>query len=251
MYGRTVFTGACTILPVMLLLWYFYARDAHREPRAVLVRTFFLGLLAVVPVVAIALPLSLLEPKTAGPLSASLYEAFVLAAIPEELLKLVVIRRFSARQRSFDEPMDGVVYGATAALGFAALENALYVMAGGWATALVRGVTAVPMHAAAGAILGHSVARAQLSADGRRAVWKGLIAAVCVHGLYDFGLLGVANVAAGTAQGASLPGLEILGLLLLALAVLVGSVVWTLRTVRRLRREQLETEARGETAGAG
>lgn len=199
-----------------------------------------LGLLSTVPVIVLAFPLDRFHPRFGGPLQLALYEAFILAAIPEELLKLLVIRLYSARRRSFDEPMDGVVYGATAALGFAALENALYVMDGGWMTALVRAVSAVPMHAAAGAILGYGVARRRFSSSGRAAVWTAWGAAVLVHGLYDFGLLGTAKLAE-SAEGSAKEGLAILGLLLLALVVLIGSISWTLRTVRRLRRDQLAT----------
>jgi RsiW-degrading membrane proteinase PrsW (M82 family) len=204
------------------------------------VRTFLLGLLSTVPVIVLAFPLDRFHPRFGGPLQLALYEAFILAAIPEELLKLLVVRGYSARRQSFDEPMDGIVYGATAALGFAALENALYVMDGGWMTALVRAVTAVPMHAAAGAILGYGVARGRFSSSGRAAVLTAWGAAVLVHGLYDFGLLGTAKLAE-SAEGSAREGLAILGLLLLALGVLIGSISWTLRTVRRLRRDQLAT----------
>ena len=203
-------------------------------------RTFLLGLLSTVPVIVLAFPLDRFHPRFGGPLQLALYEAFILAAIPEELLKLLVVRLYSARRQSFDEPMDGIVYGATAALGFAALENALYVMDGGWMTALVRAVTAVPMHAAAGAILGYGVACGRFSSSGRAAVWTAWGAAALVHGLYDFGLLGTAKLAE-SAGGSAKEGLTILGLLLLALGVLIGSISWTLRTVRRLRRDLLAT----------
>jgi len=239
MTGRLLIAVAGTLLPIGALLQYFYTRDLHREPRFVLAWTFILGVLAIGPVLLVALPLSLALPRSAGPLAAALYEAFALAAIPEEFFKLLVVKRYSARRPSFNEPMDGLVYGATAALGFAALENALYVAAGGWVTALARSLTAVPMHAAAGAILGHSVARAKFSPAGRSAVARGLLAAVAVHGLYDFGLLGASGLAASPEAGSVRTGLTIASLFLLALAVLVGSLRWTVRTTRRLRADQL------------
>lgn len=239
---RSILAAVCTLLPIALLLRYFYIRDAHPEPRGALVRTFILGVLLVVPVIGIALPLSLLEGMLVGPLQKAAFEAFALAAIPEEIMKLLAILFFCARQRSFNEPMDGVVYGATVALGFAALENALYVIVGGWTTAVARAVTAVPMHAAAGAVLGHHVARARFAHGGRAVVWRGLGAAVSVHGLYDFGLFGAVALAAERAAGGSTLALAVLGLVLLALMALVATVIWTIRTVRRLRREQLAGE---------
>jgi RsiW-degrading membrane proteinase PrsW (M82 family) len=236
---RTVLTVLCTVLPVAVLLRYFYMRDAHREPRSVLVKTFLLGLLATIPVVLLDLGLEALRPASLSLLRGALYEAFVLAAIPEELLKLAVILRYSMRQASFEEPMDGIVYGATAALGFAFLENALYVAQGGLVVAALRSVTAVPMHAAAGAILGHFAARARFARGGRLETWKGLAAVVTLHGLYDFAALGAAGLATGIPSGAPARTGEVLGLIALWLATLATSIVWTIRLVRRTRREQL------------
>ena len=235
---RTVLTVLCTILPVAVLLRYFYVRDAHREPRSILVKTFLLGLLATIPVVLLDLALEALRPASLSLLRGALYEAFVLAAIPEELLKLAVILRYSIRQASFNEPMDGIVYGATAALGFAFLENALYVAQGGLVVAALRSVTAVPMHAAAGAILGHFAARSRFARGGRLEACKGLAAAVTLHGLYDFAALGAAGLATGIPAGAPARTGQVLGLIALWLATLVTSIVWTIRLVRQARREQ-------------
>ena len=143
--------------------------------------------------------------------------------------------------------MDGIVYGATAALGFAAFENALYVWDGGWVTALLRAVTSVPMHAACGAILGYFVARSVFGGAGRRALWIGIAWATLAHGIYDFGLMApVAVWASRAAQGIESYG--ILWLMLLSLAALVLSIVWTIRTVRRLRREQLAKQEMDTTS---
>jgi hypothetical protein len=70
-----------------------------------------------------------------SPIEAALYEALPLAALPEELMRLPVVGLYSASRSAFDEPMQGMVYGATAALGFPALENTWYIWQGGWTTA--------------------------------------------------------------------------------------------------------------------
>jgi RsiW-degrading membrane proteinase PrsW (M82 family) len=231
---RWFFTGVLTVAPVAFLLWFFYSRDVHREPRSVLLRTFLLGIAAILPTLAVALPLSLLQPSAATPIRASLYAAFVTAALPEESFKLLVLLGYSARRKEFDEPMDGLVYGAAAALGFAAMENVLYVVSGGWATALLRALTAVPMHAACGAILGYGVAQSRFTARGRSAVLVGLFSAVAVHGIYDFALIGMSTIPLAS----SAPGAWILALLVVVIAVLVGSLTWVVRTSRRFRRQQ-------------
>ncbi len=254
MIARSLATALCTALPIILILRYFYSRDLHREPRAVLARTFMYGLLSIVPAVLIGLGLSAVRPGSASIALAALYEAFVIAAIPEEGLVLLVIRGYSARQPSFDEPMDGLVFGVTAALGFAALENAIYALNGGWTTALVRAFTAVPMHAACGAILGNAVAQSEFDPAKRGAIRKGFLAAVTVHGLYDFGLIAVMLLADQPAvPGGDNRGGTMLGLLALVGIVLIGAVIWTLRTMRRLRSQQLATDRvlrRTEESGA-
>jgi len=58
------------------------------------------------------------------------------------------------RSRAFNEPIDGVVYATTAALGFATVENIFYVMEGGWLVALLRASLSVPGHAFFGATMG-------------------------------------------------------------------------------------------------
>jgi len=227
-----------TILPIVVLLCYFYTRDVHREPRTALVKTFLLGLLVTIPAIPLTLGLSAVLPLfSPGPLLAALYDAFVVAAIPEEFLKLLVIALYCARRVSFDEPMDGAVYGATAALGFAALENVLYVADGGLVTAAVRSITAVPMHAMMGAVLGHYIARARFGGGRRIDIWKGWGIAVLMHGLYDFGPMALSRLAAEETPPDGM-GLFSLGLGLLFLGVVITSGLSMRRLIRRLRAEQ-------------
>ena len=243
MTGRPILAAVLTALPVFVLLRYFYRKDVHPEPRALLVKTFLLGIVLIAPLYPVAYLLALLAPTASAPWVAAAYEAFVLAAIPEELLKFVVLRAYAARRPAFDEPMDGIVYGATAALGFAAFENALYVWEGGWITALVRAFTSVPMHAACGAILGYFVARSVFEGGGRRALWTGFAWAVLAHGIYDFGLMAPVAVWIRQAEKGVPVSTGAIWLMLLTVAALGISVVWTVRTVRRLRRGQLAIDS--------
>jgi RsiW-degrading membrane proteinase PrsW (M82 family) len=239
---QTALAIVFTVLPIVVLLRYFYTRDVCREPRAALVKTFLLGLLVTIPAVPILLGLSEILPLLSlGPLLAALYDAFVVAAIPEELLKLLVIVLYCARRVSFDEPMDGVVYGATAALGFAALENVLYVAGGGLTAALVRSVTAVPMHAMMGAVLGYYVARARFGGGRRIDIWKGWGIAVLMHGLYDFGPMALSRLTAEETPAAGM-GLLFLELFLLFLGIVITSGLSMRRLIRRLRTAQLAAQ---------
>lgn len=236
------------ILPSLLLLRYFYKRDLNPEPRGVLAKTFVFGVLIVVPVLIVALPLMALWPASKSPVLYAIFAAFVCAAIPEEFFKFLVVTRYSARNPAFDEPMDGVVYGVTASLGFATLENILYVADGGWPIALSRAFSAVPMHAFLGAILGYYVGQAKLVEQSGVSARRGLWIAVLLHGLYDFGLLTVSQMAKQGTFDVNEPPVEqiglALGMLLIALVVLIVAGVWAWRIVRKLRRDQLRGKSR-------
>jgi len=138
--------------------------------------------------------------------------------------------------------MDGVVYGATASLGFATLENILYVSGGGWSVAIGRAFSAVPAHACLGAILGYYVGQARFHPERRTSAWLGLLAATILHGCYNFPLLSFHRINEYGLLDRYLENhlLEVAGLLLLFLVTLIVMVGWTLRIVRQLRRTQLQ-----------
>jgi protease PrsW len=226
------------IAPSLLLVWFFHARDAFPEPPRVLWTTFFLGMAIVPPVLLFAWPVYLMEQEIGVPLVHGLVAAFPGAAIPEELFKLLVLWRYSMRQSAFDEPMDGIVYGATASLGFATLENVLYVSGEGGSVAFIRAFTAVPGHAFLGAIMGYYVGRARFAAgrgERRRLMVKALAIPILLHGAYDFPLL-AAEAVENPDSAAAAP---VLALLALVPVVLCVEWIWALRLVRSGRRGQL------------
>jgi RsiW-degrading membrane proteinase PrsW (M82 family) len=100
-----------------------------------------------------------------------------------------VVEYFAYHKDAFDEVMDGVVYTVVASLGFACMENILYVLPGGPLTALVRAFTAIPLHAFASGLMGYYIGRAKFAATPRQEralIRTGLIVAVVIHGTYDF-----------------------------------------------------------------
>jgi len=227
---------ALSVVPSLLLLWYFVKSDRFPEPMGVVVPTFGLGILITVPVIALAYLTQPAFQAITNLYQFALVQAFVSAAIPEELLKLAVLVWFCKRHSAFDEPMDGVVYGATVALGFATLENLLYAAQGGLDAVLVRAVTAVPGHAALGVIMGTFVALAHF-VPRRRAGYMTLAALIPVllHGLYDLPLMML------NAPETAVPALDeetTLSLALLALVAMMTEMVYAFLLHRRLRRMQ-------------
>jgi RsiW-degrading membrane proteinase PrsW (M82 family) len=216
--------GGSAIVPSLLLLWYIYARDRNPEPRGLLLKTFLLGAAICAPVVPVAMWLeSLGRSWEVGVWGTALVQAFLGAAIPEELFKYLVLRQYVWSKPAFDEPLDGVVYGATASLGFATLENILYVGDGGLSVAVLRAVTAVPEHAFTGVIMGAFLGRARFAREPSQRfglLAAGLGGAILLHGAYDAFLMSHTAYA------------------LLALPVLVLEVRWGRGLYKTLQAEQ-------------
>jgi RsiW-degrading membrane proteinase PrsW (M82 family) len=234
-----LFTAVSAVVPSILLIWYFWARDVQREPGRVLWATFGLGVLSVVPVLVVELPLGKVLKGVGDPYLRGTLDAFFGASAPEEGFKLLVLLAYCDRHREFDEPMDGIVYGAVASLGFATLENIVYVGGGGLGVAALRAVTAVPGHAFYGAILGYYVGQAKFFPAHRgRLLVGGYLLAFLLHGLYDMPLLTLTILKehAEPPSGAYL-------LLLLTLGALAFSWVFVVRRVGRLRADQLHVAA--------
>jgi RsiW-degrading membrane proteinase PrsW (M82 family) len=174
-------------LPAFLLLWYFYRRDKARpEPLGLIGKSVLFGFLAVLPAAAIEYGLDLLPiPQTA------FVQAFLVAATVEESVKLFFVKTYLFKRPEFDERADGIVYAICVSLGFAFVENFMY----GYKDTgllLLRGITAVPLHAVATGVMGYWLGMAKIEGqrDGRRGLagaWKkGLAWAIFIHGSYDF-----------------------------------------------------------------
>ncbi len=170
-------------IPSLLLVVYFYRKDSQkREPPVLILKTFLLGFAAVLPAVFLEIFLS---PFLTGNslLTDSLYKAFLIAAVVEEGIKLSVVRIFIINRKEFDEVADGIVYTITVSLGFAFFENLFYSF-GSLAVLIIRGVSAVPLHATASGIMGYFIGKSKFQGKGN--ILAGFVLAVLIHGLYDF-----------------------------------------------------------------
>lgn len=224
------------VVPSALILRYFVRRDEFPEPRRAIATTFAWGVGSIVPAVILAILLLLALDALAGdevtnPWFRGAGIAFFGAAIPEELFKFAVLYFYCRRLNDFDEPMDGVVYGVTASLGFATLENVLYVVDGGIGIAIVRAFTAVPGHALLGVIMGFYFGLAHFEPRRRRLLlWGAYLSPVIFHGLYNTVLIAPEEGAATLWA-------------LLVFAVMAVEIWYARRLHRRLRRNQQQLVA--------
>jgi RsiW-degrading membrane proteinase PrsW (M82 family) len=182
---------ALALAPVAFILLYVYLRDEYdKEPLKHLILSFIGGILIALPVVWVGNWLSgwwrLDSPGLSIP-ELILY-AFVVVACTEEGMKYLVVRWYCYRLPEFDEPYDGIMYAVTVSMGFAAIENVMYVMQGGYSVAWLRMFSAVPAHAIFGTAMGYFVGKAKFNPI--ISPWftrmGGLLLAILLHGAYDF-----------------------------------------------------------------
>lgn len=180
------------LAPSTALLYYFYLRDKYeKEPKGLLIKAFFMGMLSIVPVIFLESLLQLFNfPE--GSTLAAIYTSFIVAGGVEEGAKYLVLYFLIWKSREFDEIYDGIMYSVFISLGFASLENIIYVLQGGLGVALVRSITSVPAHALFGVVMGAYWGSARFAPDsGTRKMLLGqsFFVPVLLHGIYDFILI--------------------------------------------------------------
>lgn len=154
------------IAPGIALLSYFYLKDQYdNEPVHMVLRSFFLGVVLVFPTMFIQY---VLEKENVG--GGSFFVSFLSSGFLEESLKWFILMVSVYPHAHFDEHYDGIVYGASVSLGFATLENILYLIGHGVEHAFVRALLPVSCHALIGVIMGFYLGKARFSTDKAREV---------------------------------------------------------------------------------
>lgn len=179
------------IAPGIALLSYFYLKDQYdNEPVHMVLRSFFLGVVLVFPIMFIQY---VLEKENVG--GGSFFVSFLSSGFLEESLKWFILMISVYPHAHFDEHYDGIVYGASVSLGFATLENILYLIGHGVEHAFVRALLPVSCHALIGVIMGFYLGKARFSADKARVKWLilSLVVPSLLHGSYDFILTALSN----------------------------------------------------------
>lgn len=181
------------LIPGIIIIIYIFRKDkVEHEPWNLLIKLVAFGALSCLPAMFLETGMTALAPGLKqGTIEFAFFEAFLVAALCEELCKYLLLKLGSWKNPNFDYRFDGIVYGVCVAVGFALLENVMYVMEGGFYTALMRGVMAVPLHAFCGVFMGISYGAAKkYDVMGQRgkagsAKLKALLVPMLIHGIYD------------------------------------------------------------------
>lgn len=179
-----------SLAPVFIILFYIYFRDKYdREPLGLLVRSLVAGMLLVIPIFFVERFLVSVMPPL-NKVMAAVYHSFAVAGTTEEVFKFLALYLLIWKNPNFNEKFDGIVYAVFVSLGFAAVENVMYVMDGGYQTAVVRAITAVPAHALFGVTMGYYLGIARMYSEIRTEnLRKALLIPILLHGIYDFILM--------------------------------------------------------------
>jgi protease PrsW len=179
------------ILPALLWLWFFLKEDKRRpEPRGLILLSFIAGMIAVPLVVPFE---KFVDGRFAGA------AVIILWAGIEEIFKFGAAYIAVLKRKEMDEPIDTVIYMITVALGFAALENALFLLnpltEGDIINTILHGnlrfVGAMLLHTLSSATIGVAMAFAFYKGRRLKKVYAlfGVILAIVLHSLFNFSII--------------------------------------------------------------
>jgi RsiW-degrading membrane proteinase PrsW (M82 family) len=195
-YSNIIYAILIGFTPALFWLWFWLKEDCHPEPKRMIVFTFLAGMI-VIPLALIAEKLiykSFLYFKIAT----ENYYGFTLLLLwagVEEYFKYAAAKKVALNKKFFDEPVDAMIYLITAALGFAAFENVLFVLKDFGMQGLLPGILSANfrflgptlVHIASSALVGASIAFSFFHKKHKiRNVIGGLILASFLHALFNY-----------------------------------------------------------------
>ncbi|MFD1928123.1 glutamic-type intramembrane protease PrsW [Sporosarcina siberiensis] len=171
------------IAPGLALFSYFYLRkEIAKEPSRTIFQTFIYGAIMTFPIMFIQ---HVFEEENV--FSSVFFRDVVFTSALEEFFKWLVLLLAIYRHVQFEDAYDGILYGASVSLGFAAVENVLYLFTFGVDIAFLRALLPVSSHALFGVVMGYYIGRAKFAEDKdkRKLLIMSLIAPFVLHFIYN------------------------------------------------------------------
>jgi len=240
---------AIAVAPGIAICLYFFYKDIYnREPKLNLIMSFIFGMAAIIPAIYIE---SYFSFTADGTVAGVAFFSYVIVAFTEEFCKFIGLRFYAFRQKSFDEPLDGIIYGVLVSMGFATIENLLYVLKAadvgqGLEVGVRRMLLSVPAHATFGVVMGYFVGRAKFETKNSLPLLvAGIVSAALLHGTFDFCLFVYDSTLWGRNVGATL----------LVGGAITSFVISILLSRRLFRKQQLVSQQlfkkKNDTPGVG
>lgn len=148
---------AVAIAPCLALFSYFYLRkQIHHDPSRSLLHTYIYGMILTFPIMFIQYVF-----EEEGVFQSVFISDVVFTSGLEEFFKWLVLLVVVFSHVDFEDPYDGILFGASVSLGFATVENILYLLTFGVEEALIRALLPVSSHALFGVVMGYYLGRAK------------------------------------------------------------------------------------------
>jgi len=172
-----------SVLPGIIWVIFIYRTDKYEpEPTKQIIKAFILGILCVFPAVLFE---SLFD------IGSEYFRAIAVAPIVEEVIKFLAFMVFFYHSKDFDEPLDGIIYACSIALGFATIENVFYVFSAlqynnVFEVASLRAFLSIPGHFLFSALWGYTAGVVKFKLRHGVTLGAGLIAAILLHAGFNF-----------------------------------------------------------------
>ncbi|MFD1850507.1 glutamic-type intramembrane protease PrsW [Oceanobacillus bengalensis] len=177
------------LAPAIALLSYFYLKDRVTEPIPLIIRTFISGALLVFPIMFIQYVLT-----SEAMINNNFIHSFFFGAFFEEFFKWFIFMFAIFRHPEFNNHYDGIVYAVSISLGFASLENVLYLITNGIEYAFLRAFFPVSSHALFGVIMGFYLGKAKhMHSRKKWNMFRAFLIPFLLHGIYNYILLTVTS----------------------------------------------------------
>lgn len=198
-YQTIAFSLAGGVFPTFLWLWFWLREDSrHPEPKIFVIGTFLAGMATVI----IVLPLQKIIHQYFGASESAILSVPIMLlmwAALEEVFKYLAAHAAGMWRGAMDEPIDAVMYLITAALGFAAMENTLFllepIIRGDFVDSVVTGnlrfVGATLLHVLSSAVVGVFMAFAFYKDRLTKFIYAiiGLILATALHTVFNLSII--------------------------------------------------------------
>lgn len=230
------------LFPIVILCFYIYKKDPHEEPIGLLVKMFGFGSLTVFPILILELTIgNIFTTSDVYDFMPLFINTFISVGIIEEGFKWLVVKKIGYDNNEFDEIYDIIVYSVFVSLGFACVENVLYVVLNGFTTAFMRAITAVPGHTSFAVIMGYFLSKAKVGEMNQSVsvMNKNLLHSITIpaliHSFYDSILLYITN----------LENISFIGFFYLFLIVLFVICVIIVNRISKIQNNVLKNVYRG------
>lgn len=182
-------------LPVIVFAFWTYKKDKYdKEDILVLLKYFILGML--ISFLAILIEKFLLKERIFQGDIKLIYTSFIVAGVTEEILKGLILFLLATKEQNYNEKLDGIVYSIFLSLGFATIENIIYMnyerIYSIYEIALVRAFISIPGHIMFAITMGYYISKYKFEKNKikrRQELILAFLIPILIHGTFDFILM--------------------------------------------------------------